>query len=533
MQMCPKCSRDNRDDDLFCGECGTPQVGLLGRGTVLQGRYRLDAVLESGTTQTSYRAVDLRLGGQTIVVKENRDLTPAGQEQFATLANELAASDQPDVSRAIDYFAELSGRQYLVMTPAPGPGLTSLAATLPLTPEPAAGQISIPAGSPTPSAARVSPVRPVVVGAPRSARRPMMAGLAALLVVVVLVVAPCAMGVGLPYCPQSRAVETAGMGSLAIDVVTPSPIVVLVVVTTTPLPVMPTDMPLPPPTLPPASPMPVPSVTPTRTPTLAGVTGQIVFHSERDGNFEIYIMDADGSDQRRLTDDPANDVFASLSPDGQLIAFVSDRGGNENIYVMGTDGQNLRQLTFDPKSDNLPVWSPDRRRIAFNSDRGGIRQIYVMNADGSDQQPVTDVPERCGHPAWSPSGDEIAFNRGELDAATEIYVVNLASGELRRLTGNTWLDWSPSWSPDGLHLLFLSKRPDNADVYAMGLQGESQQLMYGGSGYEWGAVWSPNGQWIAFTSDKDGENEIYVMPTAGGEPTRLTYHGGAYPGWSQ
>jgi len=155
MQMCPKCSQDNRDNDLFCGTCGAHQIGLLGRGTVLQGRYRLDGVLESGSTQTSYRAIDLRLAGQPVVVKENRDLAPAEQQQFGAIANELAAEDQPATLKVIDYFVEPSGRQYMVAMLAPPAS--------PLPPPPRPPPVPAPALPATPPPIGVPSARPVVV----------------------------------------------------------------------------------------------------------------------------------------------------------------------------------------------------------------------------------------------------------------------------------------------------------------------------------------------------------------------------------
>jgi len=93
----------------------------------------------------------------------------------------------------------------------------------------------------------------------------------------------------------------------------------------------------------------------------------IAFNSERAGNTDIYIMNADGNDQRRLTDDPAYDAWPSWSPDGSQIAFVSTRNGNPDIFIMDADGSNLRQLTDHPANDIWPAWSLDGTRIAFPS----------------------------------------------------------------------------------------------------------------------------------------------------------------------
>ena len=111
--------------------------------------------------------------------------------------------------------------------------------------------------------------------------------------------------------------------------------------------------------------------------------GRIAFVSGRDGDSEIYVMNADGSGVSRLTDNPGRDWNPRWSPDGGRIAFTSDRDGDSEIYVMNADGSGVSRLTDNSADDHNPSWSPDGGRIAFNSDRDGGWEIYVMNADGS------------------------------------------------------------------------------------------------------------------------------------------------------
>ena len=116
---------------------------------------------------------------------------------------------------------------------------------------------------------------------------------------------------------------------------------------------------------------------------------RIVFHSNRDGNGEIYVMNADGAEIRRLTHHEASDGDPSWSPDGTKILFDSDRGGTFDIWVMNADASDPRQLTEGPGRDLAPAWSPDGERIAFMSDQVGAFQIYVMDADGGNQRRMT------------------------------------------------------------------------------------------------------------------------------------------------
>ena len=142
---------------------------------------------------------------------------------------------------------------------------------------------------------------------------------------------------------------------------------------------------------------------------------QIAFASQRDGNAEIYVMDADGGNLRRLTNNRHDDYSPSWSPDGKRIAFVSERDGHvidgrptSEIYVMEADGSNQQRLTNNPFDDGEPSWSPDGKRIVFSSQRDGhfenkfaiTHEIYVMEADGGNLQNLTNNPDADGGPAW-------------------------------------------------------------------------------------------------------------------------------------
>ena len=116
---------------------------------------------------------------------------------------------------------------------------------------------------------------------------------------------------------------------------------------------------------------------------------QIAFTSERIHTVDIYVMEADGSNPRQLTDDRWADDFLSWSPDGTRIAFASQNNRNWDIYVIDVDGGDPRNLTNSPHGEWEPSWSPDGERIAFASDRELKTDIYVMEADGSDPQNLT------------------------------------------------------------------------------------------------------------------------------------------------
>ena len=184
---------------------------------------------------------------------------------------------------------------------------------------------------------------------------------------------------------------------------------------------------------------------------------QIAFtHDPWDGDADIYLMDADGSNQTRLTNSPTKDSEPAFSSDGTKIAFVSDRDGNAEIYVMDaapeSDTNNPQRLTNDPGNDNDPTFSADGSRIAFTSDRDGNAEIYVMDANGSTPTRLTDNTVTDSKPSFSPDEVKIAFASNG-----EVYVMNQDGSEQTNLTNNANAnDSAPAFSPDGTKIAFKS-----------------------------------------------------------------------------
>jgi TolB protein len=129
---------------------------------------------------------------------------------------------------------------------------------------------------------------------------------------------------------------------------------------------------------------------------------QIVFQSSREGNFNLYLMDSHGNNERRLTHNPANDFLAAWSPDGQQVAFVSDRDDNYEIYTLDVNTLEVRRLTHHESFDSSPAWSPDGRHIAFASNRDGNYELYTMEADGSHVRRLTHYRGDDLMPSWWP-----------------------------------------------------------------------------------------------------------------------------------
>jgi Tol biopolymer transport system component len=255
----------------------------------------------------------------------------------------------------------------------------------------------------------------------------------------------------------------------------------------------------------------------------AALFDHIAFVSQRDNNYEIYVMNSDGSGQQRLTNNTITDIDPAWSPDGTKIAFSTYRDGNYEIYVMNSDGSNQQRLTNNTVTDWEPAWSPDGTRIAFARYEGDNLNIYVMDADGSNETRLTDDPGSDRQPAWSPDGTRIAFVSYRVDF--DIYVMDADGNNEINLTDNTTQELNPDWSPDGSQIVFDSWRDSNYEVYVMNADGSNpRNLTNNPGGSDWEPVWSPDGTMIVFSNFEDsrGNTDIYVMDADGSNPTPLT-----------
>ncbi len=160
---------------------------------------------------------------------------------------------------------------------------------------------------------------------------------------------------------------------------------------------------------------------------------------------DIYLIRNDGTHLRRLTSGAGSNIEPCFSPDGKKIVFTSTMTGISNIYLMNADGTQLVQLT-DLKSNNAEAtFSPDGKQIAFWSNRSGNGELYLMNADGSNQRNLTNGPGFDFEPAYSPNTPEVVFSSQRDGPNFQIYVINVETKVVRRLTNDTSTDRAPDW----------------------------------------------------------------------------------------
>ncbi|MBM3500471.1 MAG: DUF5050 domain-containing protein, partial [Armatimonadetes bacterium] len=197
----------------------------------------------------------------------------------------------------------------------------------------------------------------------------------------------------------------------------------------------------------------------------------------------------------RLTNNAAVDWRPAWSPRGDKIAFVSDRAGNYEIYRMNTDGSNQERLTNSAGDDLDPAWSPNGRQIYFSSQRDGNREIYVMNADGSGQMNLTNNAADDQEPACSPDGSQVAF-RTDRDGNTEIYIMQSDGRNAGNFTNHGASDEHPTWAPDAGQynigqMALRSTRHGGTDLFIMDLQYQTMVNMTSTGASESDPAWCP------------------------------------------
>ncbi len=292
-----------------------------------------------------------------------------------------------------------------------------------------------------------------------------------------------------------------------------------------------------------ATPTPPPEPTATPSPTPALVVARILpsltyMARDVDQSWRIYVMNADGSGVTALTGEGQDNTAPVWSPNGQKIAFVSQRDGNREIYVMDADcvneaggcDQSAVNLTRHPADDWTPAWSPDGQRLAFSSIRAGNWEIFVVEVACLAQ------PESCPDqttqvtsdgnanilPVWSPDGSRIAFS-SKASGNWDIYTMNNSGADVRQLTTDPANDLSPAWSPDGQQIAFETNRDGNVEVYVMSASGGNpRNISNFPLANDHGPTWSPDGQLIVFYANREGNWDIFSTTLNGENTLNLT-----------
>ncbi len=261
--------------------------------------------------------------------------------------------------------------------------------------------------------------------------------------------------------------------------------------------------------------------------------GKITFFSTRDGNFELYIMDAAGNNPTNLTKSDKTDYWASYSPTGATVYFYSKRDGNDEIYSMDANGDNLRNISKHEAKDRMPEISPDGKTILFLSDRDSPEgDIYIMNADGTGVRRLTTNSVDEDVARWTPDGKRIIYSMDaghtgseESESNFEIFTVNADGTDEKKITDFPGFCTAPMFSPDGKRIAFYGRSKEgNLDIYTMKPDGSGIKNITQDTTEDYSPAWSPDGLWIAWTSGDSKNYDIWIIELKSGKRIRLTSH---------
>lgn len=222
-------------------------------------------------------------------------------------------------------------------------------------------------------------------------------------------------------------------------------------------------------------------------PTLTPEGDSILFTSYLKKNPDLFSIRTDGTDLKVISSHPGLNLGASVSPDKTKIALTLSLGGDSEIYTMDRSGKNLQRLTNSRGIDTSPSWSHDGKQIAFVSDRSGNPQVYLMNADGSSPQRLTFQGKYNQTPRFGSRGDYLVFTGRDERMVFDIFLFDLKTKKISRITQEQGRNEEPSFAPNGRLIVFTSTRNGLRDLYLSNLDGTFQKRLTNDGRY-----WTPS-----------------------------------------
>jgi TolB protein len=267
---------------------------------------------------------------------------------------------------------------------------------------------------------------------------------------------------------------------------------------------------------------------------------KVAFVSNRDGNDELYLMDYDGAAQTRLTFNSVLDISPALSPDGKMIAYTSYQNLTAGLYILQV--YEGRRIPVSVKGGNYSAaWSADGKKLAFASSMDGNTEIYVADVDEDALKRGAFRTKRLTFsnaidtsPTWSPTGRQLAFvsDRG---GTPQIYTMDAEGSNVQRVSfgGSNWND-APAWSPAGDRIVFVARVDNLFDLYVLDLMSKRIQKITESNARNESPSWSPDGRHILFTSDmKGGVTQLFSIDYDGANLRQLTTKGqNKFPAWA-
>ncbi len=241
-------------------------------------------------------------------------------------------------------------------------------------------------------------------------------------------------------------------------------------------------------------------------------------------NSYIVLVYDDGSGIKKLTGRYSKNFSPVLSPDASLVAFYSNNDGDYDIYIMNTDGTGLTNLTDnDTAGDYMPVWSPDGKKICYYSDESGNSDIYTINIDGSGKHNITASQGEDYSPVWSPDGKTIYYVSSS-GTTFDIYSISPDGTGGKKITSDDFFEQNLSFSTDGKTILYAGGEIDSTvfDIFLLDLNTLNVKKITDNMSYSRMPIWAREDKTIVFNSDMDGLSDIYLINSDGSGLINLT-----------
>lgn len=263
---------------------------------------------------------------------------------------------------------------------------------------------------------------------------------------------------------------------------------------------------------------------------------QVTFLAQEDGGKEVYLIDFDGYNLRKLTRDNTVNLSPAWSPDGKWIVYTSYAANNPDLVMIDTAGKNRQTLNRLPGLNAAPAWSPDMQKIALVLSRDQNSEIYLLKKNRKLHR-LTRHFNIDTSPTWSPDGKKIAFTSDRSGTgAPQIYIMDAEKGDNGKVTrisfGSSYND-NPSWSPDGDKIAYTSRVGKRFQISVYDLNTHKSQIVTASAGSAEQPSWSPDGRFIVYRKRINGSFNIFIKRLEGDRVRQLTFSGKSHsPSWS-
>jgi len=257
-----------------------------------------------------------------------------------------------------------------------------------------------------------------------------------------------------------------------------------------------------------------------KTGTKGPFTGKIAYVTKLSGNKEIFVMDYDGRNPQRVTNNGSINLNPDFAPSGKEIIYTSYKKGNPDLFRRELFTGAEARISARSGLNAMGAYAPDGNRIAMVMSKDGNSEIYLVSKEGKELARLTRNPAIDVSPAWSPDGSQLVFVSDRL-GKPQLFIMDADGGKVRRLTTSGAYNVTPRWSPKGDRIVYARQDGGGFQIYAINPDG-SQDTQLTSQGSNEHPRWSPDGRFIVFSSTRDGSDAIYLMRADGNAQTRVS-----------